>query len=155
MLVICLYTILTWRVSAAPHQAQCRYCSHSGWGVGWGEGRGCRRRPSSCVCACVQRRNDEQMWKTSGRRRQSQQGCFYVCACFSLKSSKSKPQLKMYICQSWANSDIKCQRARWNTDEIPPRFPPFIFKQMLWVFILLYKFCRKTQKREKTFLRTN
>lgn len=61
MLVICLYTILTCKVSAVPHQAQCRYSSHSGWGegVGWGEGRGCRKRPSSCVCV-----RSEEEWPT-------------------------------------------------------------------------------------------
>lgn len=133
----------------------------------WG---GFQRRWSSCVH--VQRRNDRQ-----GRGKPLEEGgeasrvvslffffFWFMSVHVSLKSSKPKAQLKTYICQSWANSDIKCQRARWNTDGIPPRFPPFIFKQMLWVLILLYKFCRKTRKKrgerkkkktQQTFLRTN
>lgn len=112
MLVVCPYTIVKPAASAAPHRAQ--YCSHSQVG-------GQQRWRSSCVC--VQRRNDRETWRTSGGGKEDKASRFYVCACFFLKSSKSKPQLKMYICQSWANSDIKCHRARWNTDEVPPRFP--------------------------------
>lgn len=91
----------------------------------WG---GQQRRRSSCVC--VQRRNDRETWTTSGGKEDKANRVFFsVCACFFLKSSNTKPQLKMYICQSWANSDIKCQRARWNTDEVPPRFPPLFLNR--------------------------
>lgn len=74
-----------------------------------------------------------------------------VCVCSLKVTEQLKTTTKMYICQSWETSDIKCQRARWNTDKFPPFFffSPFIFKQMLWIFILLYKICRKTKKKKK------
>lgn len=101
MLVICLYTILkpAERLQLPPSTAQTLRPLRLGEGGGF----------QKLVCVRVQRRNDRQ-----GRGKPPEGGkasrvaslslslffLIYVCACFSLKWSKSKAQLKTYICQS-------------------------------------------------------
>lgn len=142
MLVICPYTIIKPAVSAVPHQAQ--YCSHSAVGG--------VRGGKACMSVCVQEewpRDVENLWRGGKKTKPAGFFFFYVCACFFLKSSKSKPQLKMYICQSWANSDIKCQRARWNTDEVPPRFPRLFLNRCCGLLLYYTSSAERHEKKKK------
>ena len=146
VLVVWPYTIVKPAASAAPHLAQ--RCSQRRW---------------RSLCVCVQRGNDRETRRTSGGGTKTKPaGLFFffffflnVCACFFLKSLKSKPQLKMYMCQSWANSDIKCQRARWNTDEVPPRFPRLFLNRCCGLLLYYTSSAERHKKRNKTFLQTN
>lgn len=56
-----LNTIVKPAASAAPHRAQ--FCSHSAVGSGGGRGSA---EVAKLVCVCVRRRNDREMWRTSG-----------------------------------------------------------------------------------------
>lgn len=72
-----------------------------------------------------------------------------VHVCVPSKSlSNSKPQPKC----TFASPEKPLTLSANVQDEIQTNFlllffPPFIFKQMLWIFILLYKICRKRQKK--------
>lgn len=114
----------------------------------WGVNRGGK----ACMSVCVQEewpRDVENLWRGGKEDKASRFFFFYVCACFFLKSSKSKPQLKMYICQSWANSDIKCQRARWNTDEVPPRFPRLFLNRCCGLLLYYTSSAERHEKKKK------
>lgn len=71
----------------------------------------------------------------------------HVRACVFLK-------IKMYICQSWEASDIKCQRSRWNTDK--SHFSPFIFlNRFCFAFFFYFNIQglhKETKKKKKYFL---
>lgn len=74
-------------------------------------------------------------------------GAGYVCACVFKSLSKSKPQPK---CTSAGPEKPPTLSANVQ-DEIQTNFLliffPHLFKQMLWIFILLYKNCRKRPKK--------
>jgi len=105
------------------------------------------------VCVCVQRNDWERHENPQITKKEENQGGCNVSArvCSFKVINQLKITAKTYICQSWETSDVKCQRARWNTDKFPSYFSPFIFKQMLWILILLYKICRKRQKKNHLF----
>lgn len=110
------------------------------------------RGGKACMSVCVQEewpRDVENLWRGGKKTKPAGFFFFYVCACFFLKSSKSKPQLKMYICQSWANSDIKCQRARWNTDEVPPRFPRLFLNRCCGLLLYYTSSAERHEKKKK------
>lgn len=88
--------------------------------------------------------------KTKKKKRKRKGGkCPCMCVCVPFKSN-SKPQPKMYICQSWETSDIKCQRARWNTDKFPPYFfSPFIFFFLNRCCGFLFYYTRSAERDKK------